>query len=209
MENKNKSYFKKELDIKDKLVLEYQINKDKKIFKELLIIYDSLIKKETSRLIINFRKHKIEEEIFQEAYLIFAECLNKYNGKNKFSTYFVWLLKKRLIDYIRKDNYNFDQINYKVDLSEIDFKDDKAILKFDKIENDDLIEDLIFILNENEKDVIIKKFGLFGNKKYSYKEIHENMYKDKSYGYSRHIVKKALIKMNKYYLSLERKINGN
>lgn len=107
--------------------------------------------------------------------------------------------KKHLNDVSLNDSIGFDKDGNEINLIDVIKSDDEDILT--TLHNKDSINTLIKyldILNEREKEIIIKRYGLFGNDELTQKEISVNMNISRSY-VSR-IEKRALLKIYKKFL---------
>ena len=102
--------------------------------------------------------------------------------------------KKSANDVSLNDYIVFDKDGNEVALLDV-LADDKPDMFTDIVKKTD-IEDLfryIKILNEREKDILVKRYGLYGSKEYTQKEIAK--YLGISRSYVSRIEKRALIKL--------------
>ena len=102
--------------------------------------------------------------------------------------------KKSANDVSLNDYIGFDKDGNEVALLDV-LADDKPDMFTDIVKKTD-IEDLfryIKILNEREKDILVKRYGLYGSKEYTQKEIAK--YLGISRSYVSRIEKRALIKL--------------
>ena len=127
------------------------------------------------------------------------------NKNNKLTTYVARCIENEILMYFRsnkKNNNNVslsDSIGYDKDGNEINLIDviksnSKDII--DIIHDKDIQHDIIeylSILNEREKEIIIKRYGLFDTKEYTQKEIASTLNISRSY-VSR-IEKRAMTKL--------------
>ena len=107
--------------------------------------------------------------------------------------------KKRINDISLNDSIGYDKDGNEINLIDVIKSDDEDII--DTLHNKDSIETLIkylSILNEREKEIIIKRYGLFNNDELTQKEISEKLNISRSY-VSR-IEKRALLKIYKKFL---------
>ena len=107
--------------------------------------------------------------------------------------------KKHINDVSLNDSIGFDKDGNEINLIDVIKSDDEDILT--TLHNKDSINTLIKylnILNEREKEIIIKRYGLFNNDELTQKEISEQMNISRSY-VSR-IEKRALLKIYKKFL---------
>lgn len=107
--------------------------------------------------------------------------------------------KKRINDVSLNDSIGFDKDGNEINLIDVIKSDEEDILT--KIHNKDSIETLIKylnILNKREKEIIIKRYGLFNNDELTQKEISEQLNISRSY-VSR-IEKRAMLKIYKKFL---------
>ena len=108
--------------------------------------------------------------------------------------------KKRINDVSLNDSIGFDKDGNEINLIDVIKSDEEDILT--KLHNKDSIDTLLKylnILNNREKEIIIKRYGLFNNDELTQKEISKNMNISRSY-VSR-IEKRALLKIYKKFLS--------
>ena len=108
--------------------------------------------------------------------------------------------KKRLNDVSLNDSIGYDKDGNEINLIDVIKSDEEDILT--QLHNKDSVETLIkylSILNKREKEIIIKRYGLFNNDELTQKEISEEMNISRSY-VSR-IEKRALLKIYKKFLS--------
>ena len=107
--------------------------------------------------------------------------------------------KKHINDVSLNDSIGYDKDGNEINLIDVIKSDDEDIVL--KLHNKDSIETLInylSILNEREKEIIIKRYGLFNNDELTQKEISEKLNISRSY-VSR-IEKRALLKIYKRFL---------
>ena len=107
--------------------------------------------------------------------------------------------KKHINDVSLNDSIGFDNDGNEINLIDVIKSDDEDILT--TLHNKDSIDTLIKyldILNEREKEIIIKRYGLFNNDELTQKEISSSMRISRSY-VSR-IEKRALLKIYKKFL---------
>ena len=107
--------------------------------------------------------------------------------------------KKRINDISLNDSIGYDKDGNEINLIDVIKSDDEDII--DTLHNKDSIETLIkylSVLNEREKEIIIKRYGLFNNDELTQKEISEKLNISRSY-VSR-IEKRALLKIYKKFL---------
>lgn len=107
--------------------------------------------------------------------------------------------KKHMNDVSLNDSIGFDKDGNEINLIDVIKSDDEDILT--TLHNKDSIDTLIKyldILNEREKEIIIKRYGLFNNDELTQKEISSSMHISRSY-VSR-IEKRALLKIYKKFL---------
>lgn len=129
------------------------------------------------------------------------------NKNNKLTTYCARCIENEILMYFRanKKNQNNvslnDSIGYDKDGNEINLIDvikDNEIDYIEEINNKyniEILNNLLNILNKREKEIIIKRYGLFDNDELTQKEIAENLGISRSY-VSR-IEKRALTKIHK------------
>lgn len=107
--------------------------------------------------------------------------------------------KKHINDVSLNDSIGFDKDGNEINLIDVIKSNDEDILT--TLHNKDSVNTLIKyldILNEREKEIIIKRYGLFGNDELTQKEISINMNISRSY-VSR-IEKRALTKILKEFI---------
>ena len=107
--------------------------------------------------------------------------------------------KKRQNDVSLNDSIGYDKDGNEINLIDVIKSNDEDILT--SLHNKDSINTLIKyldILNEREKEIIIKRYGLFNNDELTQKEISESLNISRSY-VSR-IEKRALLKIYKNFL---------
>lgn len=107
--------------------------------------------------------------------------------------------KKHMNDVSLNDSIGYDKDGNEINLIDVIKSEDEDILT--KLHNDDSINTLIrylSVLNDREKDIIIKRYGLFNNDELTQKEISEQLNISRSY-VSR-IEKRALLKIYKKFL---------
>lgn len=136
----------------------------------------------------------------------------KPDKNNRITTYVARCIENEILMYFRsnkKNNKNVslnDSIGYDKEGNEINLID---VIKDNSIEFDEIIHnqnnincllDVLSILNKREKEIIIKRYGLFNNNELTQKEIAKTMGISRSY-VSR-IEKRAL---SKIYLELKKR----
>ena len=107
--------------------------------------------------------------------------------------------KKHINDVSLNDSIGFDKDGNEINLIDVIKSDDEDLLT--QLHNKDSINTLIKylnILNSREKEIIIKRYGLFNTDELTQKEISEQMNISRSY-VSR-IEKRALLKIYKKFL---------
>lgn len=107
--------------------------------------------------------------------------------------------KKRQNDVSLNDSIGYDKDGNEINLIDVIKSNDEDILT--TLHNKDSVNTLIKyldILNEREKEIIIKRYGLFNNDELTQKEISETLNISRSY-VSR-IEKRALLKIYKNFL---------
>ena len=107
--------------------------------------------------------------------------------------------KKHVNDVSLNDSIGYDKDGNEINLMDVVKSNDEDILT--TLHNKDSVETLIkylSILNEREKEIIIKRYGLFNNDELTQKEISEKLNISRSY-VSR-IEKRALLKIYKKFL---------
>ncbi len=107
--------------------------------------------------------------------------------------------KKHVNDVSLNDSIGIDKDGNEINLIDVIKSNDEDILE--KLHNKDSISTLIRyleILNKREKEIIIKRYGLFNNDELTQKEISEQLNISRSY-VSR-IEKRALLKIYKKFL---------
>ncbi len=107
--------------------------------------------------------------------------------------------KKHVHDVSLNDSIGYDKDGNEINLMDVVKSNDEDILT--TLHNKDSVETLIkylSILNEREKEIIIKRYGLFNNDELTQKEISEKLNISRSY-VSR-IEKRALLKIYKKFL---------
>lgn len=107
--------------------------------------------------------------------------------------------KKHINDVSLNDSIGYDKDGNEINLMDVIKSNDEDILTI--LHNKDSVETLIkylSILNEREKEIIIKRYGLFNNDELTQKEISEKLNISRSY-VSR-IEKRALLKIYKKFL---------
>jgi RNA polymerase sporulation-specific sigma factor len=139
--------------------------------------------------------------------------IDTYNEsqKTRITTYAARCIQNEILMYFRsnkKTNLNVslnDSVGYDKDGNEISLAEvlkDKSIDMVDFINNKDnirLLEKFLSVLNSREKDIIIKRYGLYNTKDMTQKEIASSMHISRSY-VSR-IEKRALTKMLREFLN--------
>ena len=142
--------------------------------------------------------------------------VDSYTDKKgtRITTYCARCIENEILMYFRSDKKNNrnvsinESIGFDKDGNEITFLDILTTPKPDfalDIHNKDNIKELkkyFNILNEREKEIIIKRYGLYNNKEQTQKEISKNLNISRSY-VSR-IEKRALTKMLKEFLKNEK-----
>lgn len=129
----------------------------------------------------------------------------KINKNNKLTTYVSRCIENEILMFFRSNKKNTnnvslnDSIGYDKDGNEINLID---VIKADSLELDELLHNktnieklnnYLRILTDSEKDIIIKRYGLFENKEYTQKEIAKILGISRSY-VSR-IEKRAITKL--------------
>ena len=107
--------------------------------------------------------------------------------------------KKHVNDVSLNDSIGYDKDGNEINLIDVIRSDDEDILV--QLHNKDSVNTLLKylnILNDREKEIIIKRYGLFGNDELTQKEISEKM--DISRSYVSRIEKRALLKIYKKFL---------
>ena len=107
--------------------------------------------------------------------------------------------KKHINDVSLNDSIGYDKDGNEINLIDVIKSDEEDILT--KLHNTDSVNTLIKyldILNKREKDILIKRYGLFNNDELTQKEISEELNISRSY-VSR-IEKRALLKIYKKFL---------
>ena len=107
--------------------------------------------------------------------------------------------KKHINDVSLNDSIGYDKDGNEINLIDVIKSDEEDILT--KLHNKDSVETLIKylnVLNKREKEIIIKRYGLFNNDELTQKEISEKLGISRSY-VSR-IEKRALLKIYKKFL---------
>ena len=107
--------------------------------------------------------------------------------------------KKHVNDVSLNDSIGYDKDGNEINLIDVIKSNDEDILI--QLHNKDSVNTLLKylnILNDREKEIIIKRYGLFGNDELTQKEISEKMNISRSY-VSR-IEKRALLKIYKKFL---------
>ncbi len=107
--------------------------------------------------------------------------------------------KKHVNDVSLNDSIGYDKDGNEINLIDVIKSNDEDILV--QLHNKDSVNTLLKylnILNDREKEIIIKRYGLFGNDELTQKEISEKMNISRSY-VSR-IEKRALLKIYKKFL---------
>lgn len=134
----------------------------------------------------------------------------KENQKTKITTYAARCIQNEILMYYRADKKNSlnvslnDSIGYDKEGNEINLidvlKDDSPdmVTILNNKDNLTLLEKFLSILNSREKDIIIKRYGLYNTKDKTQKEIAKDMHISRSY-VSR-IEKRALTKMLREFI---------
>jgi|SRR5574344_1176196 RNA polymerase sporulation-specific sigma factor len=134
----------------------------------------------------------------------------KENQKTKITTYAARCIQNEILMYYRADKKNSlnvslnDSIGYDKEGNEINLidvlKDDSPdmVTILNNKDNLTLLEKFLSILNPREKDIIIKRYGLYNTKDKTQKEIAKDMHISRSY-VSR-IEKRALTKMLREFI---------
>ena len=107
--------------------------------------------------------------------------------------------KKHVNDVSLNDSIGYDKDGNEINLIDVIKSNDEDILV--QLHNKDSVNTLLRylnILNDREKEIIIKRYGLFGNNELTQKEISEKM--DISRSYVSRIEKRALLKIYKKFL---------
>ena len=134
----------------------------------------------------------------------------KYDKNIKLTTYCAKCIQNEILMYFRNNKKHIndvslnDSIGYDKDGNEINLIDviksnDEDILSY--LHNKESVNNLLNylnILNKREKEIIIKRYGLFNNDELTQKEISKEMHISRSY-VSR-IEKRALLKIYKKFL---------
>lgn len=129
----------------------------------------------------------------------------KNNKKTKITTYAARCIQNEILMYYRSnknrgntislnDSIGFDKEGNEINL--IDMIKDKGMDLFDKLEiknNIILLNEYLKLLNQREKEIIIKRYGLYNTREMTQKEIAKELKISRSY-VSR-IEKRALTKM--------------
>ncbi len=152
---------------------------------------DDLISIGTIGLIKGIDSFKYDKNIKLTTYC--AKCI-----QNEILMYFR-NNKKRINDVSLNDSIGYDKDGNEINLIDVIKSNDEDILT--KLHNKDSIETLLEylkILNKREKEIIIKRYGLFNNKELTQKEISEQLNISRSY-VSR-IEKRALLKIYKKFI---------
>ena len=134
----------------------------------------------------------------------------KENQKTKITTYAARCIQNEILMYYRADKKNSlnvslnDSIGYDKEGNEINLidvlKDDSPdmVTILNNKDNLTLLEKFLSILNPREKDIIIKRYGLYNTKDKTQKEIAKDMHISRIY-VSR-IEKRALTKMLREFI---------
>lgn len=139
--------------------------------------------------------------------------IDSFNDKHgtRITTYAARCIENEILMYIRSNKKNMtnvslnDCIGYDKDGNEITFIDVLKEQNNDTIdyiylkENLQLLKDYIKVLTDREREIIILRYGLNGNKEYTQKEIAKKLKISRSY-VSR-IEKRALVKMLKEFIT--------
>ena len=152
---------------------------------------DDLISIGTIGLIKGIDSFKNEKNIKLTTYC--AKCI-----QNEILMYFR-NNKKHINDVSLNDSIGYDKDGNEINLMDVIKSNDEDILTI--LHNKDSVETLIkylSVLNEREKEIIIKRYGLFNNDELTQKEISEKLNISRSY-VSR-IEKRALLKIYKKFL---------
>ena len=152
---------------------------------------DDLIRVGTIGLIKGIDSFKNDKNIKLTTYC--AKCI-----QNEVLMYFR-NNKKHINDVSLNDSIGFDKDGNEINLIDVIKSEDEDILT--TLHNKESINTLIKyldILNEREKEIIIKRYGLFNNDELTQKEISSSMRISRSY-VSR-IEKRALLKIYKKFL---------
>lgn len=107
--------------------------------------------------------------------------------------------KKHANDVSLNDSIGYDKDGNEINLIDVIKSDDEDII--DTLHNKDSINTLLKylnILNDREKEILIKRYGLFNNEELTQKEISEQL--DISRSYVSRIEKRALLKIYKKFL---------
>lgn len=107
--------------------------------------------------------------------------------------------KKHANDVSLNDSIGYDKDGNEINLIDVIKSDDRDIIE--TLHNRDSIKTLLKyldILNDREKEIIIKRYGLFNNDELTQKEISEQL--DISRSYVSRIEKRALLKIYKKFL---------
>jgi RNA polymerase sporulation-specific sigma factor len=134
----------------------------------------------------------------------------KENQKTKITTYAARCIQNEILMYYRADKKNSlnvslnDSIGYDKEGNEINLidvlKDDSPdmVTILNNKDNLTLLEKFLSILNPREKDIIIKRYGLYNTKDKTQKEIAKDMHISRSYVSI--IEKRALTKMLREFI---------
>ena len=157
-------------------------------------------------------KDKITDDLISIGTIGLIKGIDSFkNDKNiKLTTYAAKCIQNEILMYFRNnkkhnndvslnDTIGYDKDGNEINLIDIIKSDDEDIV--DMLHNKDSIDTLIEyldILNEREKEIIIKRYGLFNNKELTQKEISSKLKISRSY-VSR-IEKRALLKIYKKFL---------
>ncbi len=195
--------------------------KDEKKFIDLMLKGDknarSKLIEHNLRLVAHIAK-KFDNKIIDNDDLIsigtigLIKGIDTYNNdqKTKITTYAARCIQNEILMFFRsnkKTNLNVslnDSIGYDKEGNEVNLIDvlkDEHIDFIEKINTKDNIhrlEKYLKLLNEREKDIIIKRYGLYNTKSFTQKDIAKNMKISRSY-VSR-IEKRALTKMLREFM---------
>ena len=161
-----------------------------------------------AHIVKKFEKKNIDtDDLISIGTIGLIKGIDSFNpNKNiKITTYVARCVENEILMYFRSsrksandvslnDYIGFDKDGNEVALLDV-LADDKPDMFTDIVKKTD-IEDLfryIKILNEREKDILVKRYGLYGSKEYTQKEIAK--YLGISRSYVSRIEKRALIKL--------------
>lgn len=157
-------------------------------------------------------KNEMQDDLISIGTIGLIKGIDSYNNtkKTKITTYAARCIENEILMFFRTNKKNQkdislnDSIGYDKDGNEINLIDilkDEAqdfALTLHTKENIKLLNKYLNILNDREKEIIIKRYGLLNNKEQTQKEIAESMHISRSY-VSR-IEKRALTKIYKEFI---------